>query len=351
VLDRCSGDRGRFLDLLALEGEALIAAIGGRRSQELHRQLRDMLSGELPVAADARSLCRHDPRYPAALHEPNAPRMLYLTCGPARLQLLTTAPVVAIAGAGRCSDYGAEVSRSLARGLAAAGVTVAAGLGDRLSRAAHEGVLEAQGASIAVATCGSDRAFSARSRVLLAGVRLRGCVLSELPRDYPSRRWTVQAAHRVLGELAGVLVVVEAQESPRDLALCGVARARGRTVAAVPGRVTSPLSAGSHRLLLDGASLVRGPGDVLELLSAASGSDAGAGCDRAGPGAAGRALPPDRLDRRLRSVLEAVGAGDGTPEEVSRGGVSAGQALLALSELELLGMVVRGAGGRYLPRL
>jgi len=153
----------------------------------------------------------------------------------------------------------AEVSRSLARGLAAAGVTVAAGLGDRLSRAAHEGVLEAQGASIAVATCGSDRAFSARSRVLLAGVRLRGCVLSELPRDYPSRRWTVQPRTACWANWRRARRGGGAGEPARPGTLRGRPRPRAHRRSR-PGPRHLAALAGSHRLLLDGASLVRGPG-------------------------------------------------------------------------------------------
>ena len=52
----------------------------------------------------------------------------------------------------------------------------------------------------------------------------------------------------------------------------------------------------------------------------------------------------------LREVLERVGAGYDTPDKLTRAGVRASAVLPALSELELEGLLVRGDGGRYLPR-
>ena len=49
-------------------------------------------------------------------------------------------------------------------------------------------------------------------------------------------------------------------------------------------------------------------------------------------------------------VLEQVGAGNDTPEKLCRRGADAAEVLLALSELELIGLLGRGDGGRYLAR-
>jgi predicted Rossmann fold nucleotide-binding protein DprA/Smf involved in DNA uptake len=117
----------------------------------------------------------------------------------------------------------------------------------------------------------------------------------------------------------------------------------------VPGRITSPVSTGTNALLARGAVVVRGPEDALELVS-------GSAADRAAVdrGAVnGSAEQPARgvrapLPPRLRDVLERVGAGCDTPERLRCEGSDVQSLLRALSELELLGLLVRGDGGRYL---
>jgi hypothetical protein len=49
-------------------------------------------------------------------------------------------------------------------------------------------------------------------------------------------------------------------------------------------------------------------------------------------------------------VLERVGAGEDTPGRLAEGHEDAAEVLRALSELELLGLLSRGDGGRYLVR-
>jgi predicted Rossmann fold nucleotide-binding protein DprA/Smf involved in DNA uptake len=268
--------------------------------------------------------------------------MLHVAGGVERLLTLAEGPVVAIAGASRASDYGLAVASSLARDLAASGVTVASLLCDGIATAAQSGALNARAGTMAVLGGGLDRGFPARKRALYGRVLEYGCVVAELPGAERGRRWGPIAAERVLAGLADAMVVVESTSDPSLMSGVVTARALERVVAAVPGRVTSPLSGGTNALLAGGAPLVRDAADVLELLSCPplrSGCETGTS---AGDPTAG-------LPGRLRAILEAVGAGRDTPDQLSRGGGNPGEVLLALSELELLGLLVRGDGGRYLP--
>ncbi len=45
-----------------------------------------------------------------------------------------------------------------------------------------------------------------------------------------------------------------------------------------------------------------------------------------------------------------MGDGADTPGKLTRAGEDPGQTLLALAELELMGLLGRGDGGRYVPR-
>jgi DNA processing protein len=172
-------------------------------------------------------------------------------------------------------------------------------------------------------------------------IRQRGCAVAELPWECSGRRWGRAASERIVAQLAQLIIVVEATDGPGELALARLAQSLGRTVAAVPGRVTSPLSRGSNGLLMEGASLVRGPGDALELLYRASGArlTLAAACSSR-----------RRLPARLQRVLAQVGAGLDTPAKLCARVPDAEAVLLALSELELMGLLGRGDGGRYVPR-
>jgi DNA processing protein len=276
--------------------------------------------------------------------------------GAERLARLTTAPVVAILGSRAPSDYGRETARGLARGLAASGVTVAAGLADGIAAAALAGAQEAGGRSVAVLGDGLGVACPPRMRPLYARATRSGCAVSELPRDCAGRRWGQLASARIVAGLAPLSVVVEARETPEELAAAVVAKSLGRAVAAVPGRVSSPLSHGTNALLVDGASLVRGPRDTLELLytlDTPPPGDPTAATTAARPPAAcciGAAYQHPGMRPAVRDVLERVGAGYDTPDKLERAGVDSRELLPALSELELSGLLARGDGGRYLPR-
>ena len=135
--------------------------------------------------------------------------------------------------------------------------------------------------------------------------------------------------------------MIEVRDSPRELAGARLASALGRPLAALPGRVTSALASGPHALLVDGARMnSRDTHDVLDLLHAATSGRAPAGGHASGRRA--------RLPRRLGAVLDLVGAGADTPDRLLAAGAEPDGLLLALSELELLGVLSRGENGRYL---
>jgi DNA processing protein len=338
-LDYRAGNGDRLMEMLELGDEDLIQALGGRRRAALKARYAQLDTGEICPAAGVGALCRHDPRYPRALSRAGCPPMLNVAGGLGRLSELTAGPVVAIAGSGRPSDYGIETAMSLARGLAASGVTVTSGLGDGIGAAAHTGALEAGGRSVAVIPGSVDAGCAVKRRSLRARVTQSGCAVAELPCGSPARRWGRPASERIVASLASVTVLVEAEEVAHELLCARVALARGKTLAAVPGRVTSPLSRGPHALLRGGAHLVREPGDVLELLYGIRPS----AVDHIAE------IPPE-LEPRLRRVLEAVAAGRDTPEKIAAPREEAAEVLLALTELELRGLLGRGDGGRYLPR-
>jgi DNA processing protein len=339
LLDYHCHDRGRLIELLALGDRELLRALGGRRTAELEASYARPDRKRPTHSEGVETLCRHDSRYPRMLMGATAPRMLHVAGGAERLRELTAAPVVAIVGSARATDYGVQTAKSLARGLAAGGVTVAGGLADGIEAAAQIGALELGARTIVAMGGGVDVAKPASRRLLHERVKHSGCAIAELPCGSPARRWGVLASARILATIAALTVVVEAGEHPRELTIPCLARMLGRPVAAVPGRVTSPASRGTHALLLAGAQLVRGPADVLELLY-----------ERGGGTTPSASETRPELEPRLAAVFEMVAAGRDTPERLIGEHGDADELLLALSELELTGLLTRGDGGRYLPR-
>jgi DNA processing protein len=300
------------------------------------------MRGEASAAttrAGVETLRRRSAGYPPTLREtPGAPETLYVMGGRERLARLTAGAVVAIVGSERPTDYGMEMACSLARGLAAARVTILSAFANGIAAAAHTGSLEVDGPTVTVMAGGVDVVEPARRRGLYERVIASGCAIAEPPCGTARGRWGAIARARTVAALAAVTVVVEADDNPWDLRVAQIAQALGRTVAAIPGRVTSPASRGTNALLAEGAPLVRGPADVLDLLY-------GLGVSRLDASSLPTQLPP-----RLRTMLERVGAGQDTPGKLARAGDDPGETLLALAQLELMGLLGRGDGGRYVPR-
>ncbi len=300
--------------------------------------MRDETSATI-LPAGVETVGRRSPGYPPALEEsPGSPRTLYVVGGSERLARLTAGPVVAIVGSERPTDYGMEIARSLARGLAVAGVTVVSGFANGIAAAAHAGALETDGPTFTAMAGGVDVVQPANRRGVYERVIAGGCAIAEAPCGMAQGRWGAINRARTVAALAALTIVVEADEQPWELRIAHFARTLGRTVAAIPGRVTSPASRGTNALLAEGAPLVRGAADALDLLYGVR------------PGQLDASSLPSKLRGDLRATLERVGAGEDTPSKLARAGDDPGETLLALTELELMGLLGRGDGGRYVPR-
>lgn len=330
--------RNRLGPLLALQDEILVTALAGRRIGQIERELDGFDAGaarERAAVAGLAQICRCAAEYPPALAQLQAPpAVLHVAGEPGRLEELCNDAVVAIVGARRPSPYGVDVARSLARGLAAAGLTVISGMAAGIDSAAHRGALDVQGPTVAVLAGSAERAYPADARNLHAQVRGCGAVISELPPGTGVRRWMFPARNRLIAALAALTVVVEARSDSGAMITAAHAGELGRRIGAVPGRATSPLAHGPHRLLRDGALLIEDPQDVLEALF---GPDARPVARRTRS-----ALAPGE-----QALLDALAEGRAASVAVARAGLDPDSGLAALASLELAGRIRREPGGAY----
>lgn len=343
-VERARHERRRLGELLALSDEDLLAAVGGRARSALVAQGRafDVVSAHRRAAAAGLTLiCRHAAAYPTRLTDlVDAPALLHVAGDARRLLALDAdpaAPAVAVVGARRAGADGLEVARAIARGLAAAGVTVVSGMALGVDSAAHAGALDVGGPTITVLAGGADIAYPRSKQRLYARIVETGCAVSEMPPGFEPFKWCFPARNRVIAALADLTIVVEAAERSGSLITAELAQELGRAVGAVPGPVTSSRTTGTNALLRDGALVVRHAQDALDEVL-------GVGVARApGAGPAVEVLEPE-----LCLLLQRVQEGDDTLDRLARTPDEASAAMAGLGELELRGLVRRGVGGRYL---
>jgi DNA processing protein len=274
-----------------------------------------------------RRIRRREPSFPpllATIHDP--PPVLFVR-GSCETTILS-GPAVAIVGARSCSAYGRSVARSLGRELAAAGLVVVSGLARGIDGEAHRGALDAGGVTVAVLGCGIDCDYPAAHAELARRVCERGLVISEYEPGVEPAPWRFPARNRIIAGLCRATVVVEARARSGALISADFALEEGREVLAVPGEITSSLSAGTNALLRLGATPVTRAEDVFEVYGLDSAS-----------------REPAPVGPEAGIVLARLRDGPSTADELVRAsGLDSGSASAALMELELAGRVVLEEG-------
>ncbi|HJP65420.1 MAG TPA: DNA-processing protein DprA [Actinomycetota bacterium] len=331
----------RLLELASEAGTAsacLRAVRAGRAGSDGDRRYAEAIDPhevlERVRACNARLVAVGDAEYPASLSDLHDPPAGLFVRGAA---LDPQRPHVSMVGARNCSAAGKEMALSLGRSLAAHGVAVVSGAARGIDANAHRGALSVGGPTVAVLGCGIDVAYPPANRSLLAEIEAAGTVVSEYPPGTPAEPFRFPARNRIVAALSRALVVVEGAEGSGSMISADHALELGREVFAVPGPVSSPLAAVPLDLIRDGATLIRGPDDLLgdlgvEIVSTRE-SD-----------------PAAELDPDTRAVWEAL-AGPSLPDQVARTcGMGVAQVMPLLIGLELRGLV-RQAGGRFERRL
>jgi DNA processing protein len=208
-------------------------------------------------------LCPESPEYPQALKNiPDPPAVL--NCR-GDLSLLSR-PTIALIGSRAATEYGRRIASQFATELARRHIVVVSGAAYGIDAAAHRGALAAKGKTVAVLGCGLDVAYPKSHASMLDEIAADGLLVSEYPLGTKPEGFRFPARNRLISGLCQGVVVVEATEKSGSLITARLALDQGREVFAVPGRVDSPKSSGSHWLIRQGAQLVRDAGDVLEEL-------------------------------------------------------------------------------------
>lgn len=298
---------------------------------------------ELALAAreGAAILCRDDAAYPAALtHLYDPPPVLYV------MGQLSSADAVAVAvvGSRRCTHYGLEQADRFGGLLGRAGFTVVSGGARGIDIAAHRGAMESGGRTIAVMGSGLCHLYPPENvqlfrRIVDSG---RGAVVGELPMRTAVLAGSFPTRNRIIAALSLGVLVIEAALRSGSLITARLAVEQGKDVFALPGRVDSPFSQGTNKLIRDGsAALVQNLDDILESLGRVGQviRDAG-GAERPRP-----KLAMDPTEAALAAQL--AGTELTIDELIRRTGLPANVVTAAMTMLAIKGAVVQKPGGLF----
>lgn len=342
------GDAKLGAALERLGPQALIAAIRSGGGGIPHGRAMRLRLASVDGAAEftrarqvgARLVLPGEADWPTQLDDlgPARPYGLWLRgCGPLRPALLRS---VAVVGARGASAYGVHVATDLAAGVAERGWSVVSGAALGIDAAAHRGALASGGTTVAVLAGGVDVPYPPSNAALIERIAEAGVVLSEAAFGAPPVRHRFLTRNRVIAALTRGTVVVEAAVRSGAATTARWAEELGRPLMAVPGPVTSAVSAGSNELLRSRQAIaVTRAAEIVE--------DLGRIGEDLAPVRPRECRPHDALPARLAAVIEALPARLPMPvtQVAAECGLDAGQAAARLGELAALGMAERVEGG------
>ncbi|HPO04917.1 MAG TPA: DNA-processing protein DprA [Bacillota bacterium] len=173
---------------------------------------------------------------------------------------------LAVVGARKATPYGKWAAYNISKLTAEHGVTIISGMASGIDTCGHLGALAAGGSTIAVLGCGPDICYPRTNRELMNKIAQQGLILSEYPPGRGPHPGQFPVRNRIISALSYGVLVVEAGLSSGSLITAGHALNQGKEVFAVPGNINCIYSAGTNRLIRDGAMPVTAIDEIPELL-------------------------------------------------------------------------------------
>lgn len=319
-------------DLMAcgLDAKSIEALLATRRRIDLDAEL------ERAARLGVRLLSIESEGYPPLLRQiPQPPPLIYVRGSLAPADEWA----VAVVGTRGPSDYGREAAARLAGDLALAGVTIVSGLALGIDARAHQAALDSAGRTIGVLACGVDVPYPETNRPLAERMVSSGALISEFPLGMLPIPSNFPARNRLISGLARGTLVVEAGAKSGALITVEFALEQGREVFAVPGQIFSAKSAGTNRLIRNGAAMVTCAEDILDALSWTSAT---------AQQEARQALPADPVEAALLQLLSYEPR---HIDEIGReSGLAAADVAASLAMMEIKGYIRQAGVLKYVLR-
>lgn len=275
--------------------------------------------------------------YPSRLKEIyDAPVLLYAKGDLKLLELINNEKkerCIGVVGTRKPTPYGAKMTKTIVRNLAESGLVIVSGLAAGVDTIAHETALGSGGATIAVLGCGCDVVYPKKNRALYdAMVSSGGLILSEYKPGTSPLRHHFPMRNRIISGLTSAVAVMEASVKSGSLITAQSAVDQGRTVLALPGNVTNPMSRGTIKLIQQGAMPIATHSDVLREMGL--------------PLQQEQSKPPGKGRSELEKAL--IQIEPATADQISALlGVEVCDIMMQLTLLELKGKIKREPGGLF----
>ena len=279
----------------------------------------------------------HDPRYPALLREIHDPPFVIFALG--NLSLENLSGTVGVIGTRRPTSYGEKQAKEISKGLAERGATVISGMALGIDSLAHWAAIKAGGRTVACLATGVDICYPTSNKHLYQEL-IKGensCVISEyFPGTHPER-WSFPARNRIIAGMSQAVAVIEAGEDSGSLITANMAFDINREVFSMPGKVDSPASIGTNKLIANTkAHMLTKCEDIIDGMKWASANTGGS-------------VPVMvQLYGREREIYELIAEEPRQFDALAEyTGMSVGELSSTLTMLELAGIVIRLPGDWY----
>ncbi len=235
------------------------------QQQIMQRQVKDL---ELEVSkAGGVFITPEDNDWPISLADLATPPIGLVVAGD-RSVLLKLDQSISIVGSRQPTNYGLQLSYSLASQASLAQLVVVSGGAYGIDTASHQGALSAGGLSIAVLAGGINRLYPLENQKLFNDITKSGLLISEVMPNIESKPYRFLIRNRLIAALSRSTVVVEAKFISGSIRTARDAAEIFRPVFAIPGPVTSPLSEGCHRLIAERvADIATSLDEILEVIT------------------------------------------------------------------------------------
>lgn len=294
-----------------------------------------------------------DARYPVALKNISDPPMLLYYRGV--LPEFNSDPFIGVVGTRKASAYGLKLAEKIARQIARSGGIVVSGMAEGIDAMATRGALDAGRPVVGVLGCGADVVYPRCNRELFLKMERQGCLISEYPPETPPNKWNFPRRNRIISGLSCGVLVVEAPAKSGALITARQALDQGRDVFVTPGNVGIASCEGSNGLLRDGATMVTSGWDILseyvhrypdKIREAPLPSDKKSIDNPASQPYIDLNTNASRENSPEEAILALLEDGEQLIDTlIAKTGLSSGDALAALTVLEVTGAVVTRPGG------
>ncbi|AAT89286.1 DNA processing protein DprA [Leifsonia xyli subsp. xyli] len=332
------GESGESVRERTLRSEAHDPALNAERINRALQRWRTRLGQDSPARALHRAhllrvtlVLPDSPFWPSGLDslEHGRPLALWVRGDPSSLSGLRRS--ISLVGSRTATGYGTHVALESSAGLSDRGFAILSGGALGIDAAAHRAAIASHRLTVCSLAGGADRLYPAANTELLTRILASGLILAELPPGSAPTRWRFLMRNRLIAAVSQATVVIEAGRRSGSLNTAGHAAQLGRPLGAVPGPVTSPESAGCHRLIREyAATCVTSAEEMAELadpFTVAGPDPVAEPVDTRILRELSRTAPRSRIDVAARTGIE--------PAELSA----------ALGRMSALGLAIESAGG------